>query len=101
MNSWIYPRLYLPKKELQFGQLCSTFMHSLMQHGTKQQPIQHPKIQMMKPDNHATMEGDVLVAVSISAWQWGHIIWVDCEPRGTTVVTMAVGAPACIGVYGA
>lgn len=55
---------------------------------------------MMKPDNHATNEGEVLVAVSISAWQWGHIMCVDWEPRGTTVVTIAVGAE-WIGTNGA
>lgn len=54
----------------------------------------------MHPDNHATTDGEVLVAVSISEWQCGQIMCVDCDPRGTTVVTIAVGA-ACMGVKGA
>ena len=48
---------------------------------------------MMKLDKYAIIDGLVLVAVSISVWQWGHTIWVDLLPKGTTVVTMAVGIP--------
>lgn len=40
----VYPLLYLPKNELQCGQLCSTFMHSFIQQGIRQHPIQHLKI---------------------------------------------------------
>lgn len=49
-------------------------------------------MQIMHPDNHATTDGEVLVAVSISEWQCGQIMCVDCDPSGTTVVTIAVGA---------
>lgn len=54
---------------------------------------------MINPDNQATIDGEVLVAVSTSAWQCGHIMWVDWDPRGTTVVTTAVGAPAVNNKY--
>ena len=33
-------RLYLPRKALQLGQLCSLSIHSSIQHGIRQQPIQ-------------------------------------------------------------
>jgi hypothetical protein len=36
--------------------------------------------------------GSVLVAVSISAWQYGQIMCVGWGPTGTTVVTI-VGPP--------
>lgn len=97
----VYPLLYLPKKELQCGQLCSTFMHSFIQQGIRQHPIQHPRRHIINPESQATSEGEVFVVVSTSAWQCGHIICVDCDPKGTTVVTTVVGAPAWKGVNGA
>lgn len=47
---------------------------------------------MISPESQATTEGEVFVVVSTSAWQWGHIMCVDCDPKGTTVVTTVVGA---------
>jgi len=88
-------RRYFPRKELQLGQLCSLSMQSSMQQGMRQQPIQHPKRAMSAPEIQAIMEGLVLTVDSISAWQWGQIMWVGLGPGGTTVVT--TGTCTCCG----
>jgi len=70
-------------------------MQSSMQQGMRQQPIQHPKRAMSAPEIQAIMEGLVLTVDSISAWQWGQIMWVGLGPGGTTVVT--TGTCTCCG----
>lgn len=52
----------------------------------------YPRRAITTPEMYAISPGSVLVEVSISAWQYGHIIWVGCGPTGTTVVTI-VGPP--------
>lgn len=52
-----------------------------------------------KPETYAIRPGSLRVLVSISEWQLGHIMCVDCGPIGTTVVTIRV-VLTCCGVNG-
>jgi len=66
---------------------------SMIKWFSRNEPISYPSKQMIRLESQAVVVGEVDVALSISWWQWGHTMWVDWAPRGTTVVRMVVGAP--------
>lgn len=85
----------------QLGHIWLTSMHSLMQQGIKQHPIQQPTKPIKNPQIHAIIAGEVLVLVLISHPQLGQTVWVECGPSGTIVVTMCCAVSiGCCGVSG-